>query len=417
MWRRFLDGPLVDALADTPVVFVAGPRQSGKTTLVRARADEDGRTFVTLDDPSVLAAARSDPSGFVAGLAGDVVVDEVQYATELFLPLKAAIDRDRRPGRFLLTGSANALLLPHVATALAGRMEVLELWPLAEAEIEGRAGIIDSLFDLATFTVPKADPGSDWVARAVMGGYPEPRSRKSPDRRRVWFESYAATVLLRDVKDLAAIEGSAALPNLLALVAARAPGLVNVADLGRDAGLPSSTLKRYLALLATLFLVQPIKPWFANVGKRLVKAPRLLVVDSGLHCHLLGIHSAAALASSAFRAAILQSFVTMELLKQARISVARPEVLHFRSHDDLEVDVVLENGAGDLVGVEVKTASTLSAKDLKGLRALAELTGKRFRRGVVFYGGAERLPLGDRIEALPIATLWGGKKTRARGGT
>lgn len=408
MWRRLMDDQLADALKDAPSVFIAGPRQVGKTTLTRALCSDSGRQFLTFDDPTLLAAARSDPTGFVAGLDRAVAIDEVQYAPEVFLPLKAAIDRDRRPGRFLMTGSANVMLLPNIATALAGRMDLLELWPLAEAEIEGRFGIVDVLFDGGALVVPKGD--DDWTMRAVLGGYPEARSRKTEARRRAWFEAYVATVLLRDVRDLSAIEGSRALPHLLALVASRAPGLANVADLGRDAGLPASTLKRYLVLLETLFLTLPIAPWFSNVGKRLVKAPRLLVADSGLMCHLVGIHSARALASSAFRGAVLQSFVTMELLKQARVSNVRPKVLHFRSHDGLEVDVVLEDGAGNLVAIEIKSGATLGPSDLKGVRAFADLTGKRFRRGVVFYGGNARLPLGERIEAVPIAALWSGKK-------
>lgn len=409
MWRRHLE-PLVNAaLADTPVVFLAGPRQAGKTTLVRALCDGGARPLLTLDDPTVLEAARVDPAGFVAGLPDAVALDEVQHAPELFLPLKAAVDRDRRPGRFLLTGSANALLLPRIADALAGRMEVLTLYPLSEAEIEGRAGIVDALFEGAP--LPRTRDAA-WAERCLLGGYPEARGRTSPARRRAWFESYVATVLLRDVRELAAIETAGALPRLLALVVSRAPGLLNASDLGRDAGLPTNTLKRYLALLETLFMIERVPPWFANVGKRLVKSPRLHVVDSGLACHVLGLTSARALEQSPLRGGVLQNFVAMELRKQAEASAARPRLFHLRSHEGLEVDVVLEDSRHRLVGVEVKASATLKGSDAAGLRAFASLAGDRFVRGVVFYGGRERVPLADRIEAVPIGALWSGPRSK-----
>ncbi len=412
MWRRHLT-PLVEAaLEDTPVVFLAGPRQAGKTTLVRAHCDGSARPLLTLDDPTVLEAARADAPGFVAGLPQTVALDEVQHAPELFLPLKASVDRDCRPGRFLLTGSANALFLPRLADALAGRMEVLTLYPLSEAEVEGRAGIVDALFEGAP--LPRTRDAA-WAERCVLGGYPEARGRTAPARRRAWFESYVATVLLRDVRDLAAIETAGALPRLLALVVSRAPGLLNASDLGRDAGLPTSTLKRYLALLETLFLVEQVPPWFANVGKRLVKSPRLHVVDSGVACHVLGLTNADALERAPLRGSVLQNFVAMELRKQAEVSAARPKLLHFRSHDGLEVDAVLEDARHRVVAVEIKASASLKASDAAGIRAFASLAGDRFVRGVVFYGGTETVPLGERIEAVPVGALWSGTPLKTPG--
>ena len=411
MWRRHLDPLIEAALSDTPAVFVAGPRQSGKTTLVRALCDREHRAYLTLDDPTTLSAARSDPSGFVAGLPPTVALDEVQHVPELFLPLKAAIDRDRRPGRFLLTGSANAMLLPRVADALAGRMEVATLYPLSEAEIESRIGVVDAMF--AGEPLPPARR-VDWATRCVLGGYPEARVRTSAARRRAWFDSYIATVLLRDVRELAAIESAGALPRLLALVAARAPGLLNNADLGRDAGLPASTLKRYLALLETLYFVEPIAPWFANVGKRLVKAPRLHVVDTGLLCHALGFATSSAVEGAPLRGAVLQNLVAMELHKQAEVSETRPRVLHFRAHEGQEVDVVLEDARGRVVAVEVKASATLHPGDYRGVRAFQELAGQRFVRGVVLYGGSEVIPLAKGVEAAPVGALWSGKRAKKR---
>lgn len=405
MWPRHARARVQAALADTPIVFLAGPRQSGKSTLVRQLCGRS-RRYLTFDDPTLLAAAQSDPMGFLAGLDGDVAIDEVQRAPDLYVPLKASVDRNRRPGRFLLTGSANAMMLPRLSDALVGRMDISTLYPLSEAEIEGRAPIIDAWFSRKPLSRSSSSVSS-WE-RALRGGFPEARSRKTIARRQAWFDSYVATVLLRDVKDLAAIDSAGALPRLFAIACARATGLVNHADLARDAGMPPSTLARYLALLEMVFLVETTAPWFANVGKRLVKAPRLHIIDSGLLCHALGIGDLRALSRAPRRGAVLQNFVAMEILKQAEASKTRPRLLHFRSHDGAEVDVVLEDARGRIIGIEIKSSATLGSSDLAGLRALSELTKDKFVRGIVLYGGEDPLPLDRKIDAAPISALWSG---------
>lgn len=405
MHRRLIEPRVRDALSDTPVVLVVGPRQAGKSTLVSMLSEGTSRRLLTLDDAQVLAAARADAAGFIAGLDGEVALDEVQRAPELLLAIKASVDRDRRPGRFLLTGSANVLSLPRVADALTGRIDVHTLWPLAEAEVDGRAGdAIERLFAAGPPKARKAH-GEGWEARAVASGYPEPRGRTST-RRTAWFASYLATLLSRDVRDVADVEGLVQLPRLLTLLASRVTGLLNEADLGRTLGIPHSTLRRYLSLLETLFLVAPVPAWFVNTGKRLAKAPRMHFADAGLACHLLDLTSAAELRASSARGPIFETFLQTELRKQLSASSVRARLLHLRSHAGQEVDLVLEGPQGRVVGVEVKAASAVGPSDLGGLRALAALAGSKFHRGVVLYGGAELVPFGENLHAVPAAWLW-----------
>ena len=292
MLHRNVTPELRDALADTPVVLLNGARQTGKSTLARALAPDafpgGPAAYVTLDDATALAAATDDPDGFVRGLDGPVILDEVQRAPELFRAVKAEVDRDRRPGRFLLTGSADVMLLPVASESLAGRMEVVTLWPLSQGEIEGRTErFVDAVFEDALPPAPGSSGEPVWT-RLARGGYPEAAEREDARRRSRWFGSYVTTILQRDVRDLARIEGLSEMPRLLALVAARTATLLNVAELSRSSGLPASTLKRYLTLLQATFLVRELPAWSTNRSKRLVKSPKLLVADSGLAAHLVG---------------------------------------------------------------------------------------------------------------------------------
>lgn len=399
---------LQHALADRPVVLLHGARQVGKTTLARTIAGA-GRSFryVTFDDLTAVSAARADPAGFLAGITEPVVLDEIQRVPELFVAIKAAVDRNRQPGRFLLTGSANVLLLPQLSEALVGRMEVTTLWPFSQGEIEGAVeGFVDAAFDDAA---PKIDPTPlprPLDARILRGGYPEAIAMTAPDRRAAWFEAYLTTLLARDVRDLARIEGLAELPRLVSLIATRPMALLNYAELVRSAGLTQSTLKRYFALLQSVFLVRTLPPWHGNLGKRLVKTPKILLTDSGLAAHLMGIDASRLQRDRTLLGGLLESFVTMELVKQIGWSVARPSLYHFRSHAGDEVDLVLEQRSGVLVGIEVKSATTVTAADFKGLRVLQELVGRRFHRGVILYTGAEVISFGPRLFAVPIDALW-----------
>jgi hypothetical protein len=407
MLSRHAAARLRTALADRPVVLLHGARQTGKTTLVRAVAEEVGARYVTLDDLTMLAAARDDAAGFVAGFAQPLVLDEVQRAPELLVAIKAAVDRKRTPGRFLLTGSANVLLVPRVAESLSGRMEIVNLWPFSQGEIERAVeGFIDAAFGDAPPSLGRAASSVGLTARVLRGGYPEAFAIESAERRRAWFDTYVTTILQRDVRDMARIEGLTELPRLLALLAARPMAQLNYADLSRSTGLPQSTLKRYFALLEIVFLVRLLPPWYVNIGKRLVKTPKILLTDTGLAAHLMGIDEARVAHDRSLLGGLLESFVAMELVKQAGWNSDPPALYHFRSHEGDEVDLVLERRGGTLVGIEVKGAATVTAADFKGLRALAEITGRRFRRGIVLYTGAEIVPFGAGLFALPVEAVW-----------
>ena len=408
MIRRNITSNLLEALADTPVVLLNGARQTGKSTLANAIVSETfPAKYLTLDDLSVLSAARSDPAGFLAGMEGPFIIDEAQKAPELFPAIKAAVDRNRRPGRFLLTGSANVFLLPRISESLAGRIEILTLWPFSQGEITGvKEGFIDALFEsrMPVFQLPFKTKASI-LDRVMLGGYPEVISRAAKTRRKVWFESYVTTLLQRDVRDLARIEGLVTLPKLLSLLAVRVPTILNFSELSRTAAVPQSSLKRYMALLEATFLLQTIPAWSGNLGKRLVKAPKLVMNDSGLKTHLLGLDAERIMGDVSI-GAHLENFVIMEFKKQISWSQLQPRMYHFRTQTGWEVDVVLEDSRGRIVGIEIKAAGSVVAQDFKSLKALAEGTGRKFIRGIVLYTGPEMIPFGSNLHAVPMTALW-----------
>lgn len=394
-------------MTDTPVVLLNGARQTGKTTLAQEVATASGVHYFTLDDAATLALAAGDPSGFIRNLTGPVVIDEIQKAPDLFPAIKLAVDRDRRPGRFLLTGSANVMTVPRLSESLAGRMEILPLFPFSAGELVGhREGFVKRLFDgTLARAVPVATPDELGV-RLVRGGYPEAVQRGAEDRRGAWFASYISTILQRDVRDLARVDGLHALPNLLKLLAARSSGLLNLADLSRDAGLPHTTLTRYLALLETVFLVHRLPAWSPNLGKRLVKSAKLHLVDTGLACHLLATDAERLAADRSLLGRILETFVVGELRKQLSWADPRTALHHFRTAAGSEVDVVLERPDGSVAGVEVKARATVSSDDFAALRGLRDQLGKKFIAGVVLYIGDQLLPSGDKLWLVPLPALW-----------
>ncbi len=409
MLRRNLESRLSAALADTPVVLVHGARQTGKTTLTKGLTERAlARTYLTLDNVTVLAAATSDPSGFLAAREGPVILDEVQRAPSLFLAIKAEVDKHPVPGRYLLTGSANVLLVPKLSESLAGRIEILALWPLSQGEIEGRVEkFIDSVFAAklpAGQTFKKSGPSL--IDRILVGGYPEPLSRKDESRRAAWYSSYISTILQRDVRDIADIEGLSDLPRLLSLIATRTSGLLNFSDLARSLSLPQTTLKRYFALLEATFLVVTIPAWSSNQGLRLSKSPKLMLCDTGLASHLLGMDRDRLNTDGNARGNLLENFVAMELMKQATWSKARVKVFHFRTAGGKEVDLVLEDSAGRVVGIEVKAATNVGQNDFGGLRALRDAVGEKFVRGIVLHDGAEMVAFDKQFAAMPLSALW-----------
>ncbi len=404
MIRRSIAPRIQEALDDTPVVFLRGARQTGKTTLARALARERGGAFLTLDDAGTLAAALDDPQAFVAGLGRFAVLDEIQRAPELLPAIKMTVDRDRRPGRLLLTGSADLLALPRVSESLAGRMEVLTLHSFSQGELGGwREGFVDACF--ARSFRPLAPPREVDVAGAILrGGFPEVQGRGSR-RRAAWFDAYLETMLLRDVLDLGDVAHAPRLPRLAALLAARCAQTLDVSGVARAAALPRSTVDRYLRLLELGFLFRRVPAWSANLSKRLVRAPKVLLEDVGLAAHLRGVAERRTLGRDAL-GPLLENLVGMELQKQLSWARTAAVLHHFRTHTQREVDFVLEDRRGRLVGIEVKAAATLRSTDFAGLRSLAELAGRRFHRGVLLYRGTESVPIGPRSLAVPVETLW-----------
>jgi hypothetical protein len=411
MHKRFLEPEVVAALGDTPVVLLTGARQTGKSTLVRQLSRQRKPAHdLTFDDLTTLNAARSDPQGFIAGLSGPVVIDEIQRVPEVLLPIKAAVDLDRQPGRFLLTGSANVLMSPRLADTLAGRMEVITLRPLSQGELAGSSEhFLDHLF--AT-----RDPGwrslptdrADLLKRVASGGYPEVLTRPAGKRRDAWFSSYLTTVLGRDMRDLTGIDALTELPRVLRALASRTANLLSYADVARDLAVPLTTLRRHVGLLMAAFLVQELPAWSINIPKRLVKAPKALITDTGLAAHLLGItvDDPAHGRGGKETGALVESFVGNELLKQIGWHDPALTLHHFRTHIGEEVDFVLEAPDGSIAGVEVKLSATLSGNDMRGLRTLREAAGKRFRRGVVLYAGNAVVPMDEQIAAVPMRNLW-----------
>lgn len=406
LYPRLIEARVAEALADTPVVLIAGPRQAGKTTLVRQMTDQ-GRRYLTLDDELTLLAARQDPVGMIRGL-DRAVIDEIQRAPQLLLAIKKTVDEDRRPGRFLLTGSANLMALPTVADSLAGRMETLTLLPLSQSEMHGTtANWLDSAFagHLPKVSVPLV--GQELVEAVLRGGYPQAVSRATPRRRTVWARQYLDAIIQRDVRDVAGIDRLDQLPRLLRALAQVSGQMCNYTQLGGQLGLDHKTASRYISVFEQMYLLKRVEVWARNRLNRVVKTPKVQFVDSGLLSTLIDLTPAMVEQDRTRFGNVLETFVYGELLKHATTAEGDYQLLYYRDHDHFEVDVVVENAGGQLVGVEIKSAASVREADLRGLKRLASIAGDQFKLGVIFYDGTETLPLGERLWAAPISTLWG----------
>ncbi len=407
LYPRYAEPRLTEALADSPVVLIHGPRQCGKTTLARVVGERMGCLYVSFDDDVARDAALADPAGFVADLPERTILDEVQRVPELFAALKMAVDHKRVAGRFLLTGSANVLLVPKLADSLAGRMEILRLHPLAQCELARHApAFLDNLFR-GGFKIRRSERlGPQLAERIVAGGYPAALARPSERRRATWYRDYLEALVQRDVRDLARISALDALPRLLSLAAAQTARLVNITEMAAPFQLSRPTIRDYVTLLERVFLLETLPPWHSNRLSRLVKTPKLHLGDSGLACALLGADAASLAADRPLFGQLLETFVFQELRRQASWRDEPIGFFHFRDKDGAEVDIVLERGARELVGVEVKASATVTVADFRGMRKLREAAGKRFAAGVVLYDGEITASFGDRFFAVPLRTLW-----------
>ena len=407
-------------------MLVNGPRQCGKTTLVKQFAQggarqnskdpvlqdtSEGMTYLTLDDPAVLETARIDPVGLLRQL-DRAIIDEVQRAPQLLLALKLSIDQDRRPGRFLLTGSANLLSLPSIADSLAGRMEVHALLPLSQTELQGRqsdflrrAQAHDWPISHPEWVTPEVNGQRSMVLNALAGGYPEMRSRAIPARRGAWAKAYIQTLVERDVQDVAQIEHLSHIPRLLEVAAAHCGQLFNATQIGGQISMDTRTVEKYLGVLEKLFLVQRLPAWGRNELGRLIKTPKLHFLDAGLQAALTRLTPEMLAKHRECWGSVLETWVYAELRKNMALDDEPWHLAHYRDKDQVEVDFVLDSPLREVIGIEVKAAATVSAADFKGLRRLKEHTGKDFTAGIVLYDGDKALPFGERMWAVPLAAL------------
>jgi predicted AAA+ superfamily ATPase len=411
MFSRNVTSPFLEAMQDTPVILVNGSRQVGKSTFVKSLLNTSHQYF-TLDDPTTLMSIKKDPMMFLDGLSGPVIIDEIQRAPDLFLPIKKKVDNQIIPGYFVLTGSANVLALPRLGDSLAGRMEIHTLWPLSQGEMLGiQEDFIAHAFSGTSFgsqlkvPIPTL-PLSDLVQKLCQGGYPEAIRRDQPQRRQKWFASYMAMILEKDIRDLSQIEGLAELPNLMQLLASRCGNLVNTSEIARTLGIANTTLKRYLSLLENLYLLVFIPAWSKNITKRLVKSPKIYLNDTGLLLNLLGYTHDRLLNDKGFLGHVLENFVVMEIQKQMTWSQQSCRMYHYRTHNGQEVDIILEAPDSRIVAIEIKLANSVGPKAFSGMIDLEQELGNNFHRGILFYLGDTIVPFGKNKHAIPLSYLW-----------
>ena len=404
---RRIAGALQAALSDTPVVVLNGPRQAGKTTLVRHLDLPGTSEFVTLDDRHVLAALDADPREFLRRPVDTLVIDEAQMAPWLFRSIKAEVDRDRRPGRFLVTGSSRLLSTTNLAEALVGRVETHELWPFSQDELLGdRSDVISRLFDDSRSLLRSGSLSRQEIVDLVCtGGFPEAVTRSSR-RRADWYRSYVdstiESVVAREADSLRRSE----MPRLMRLCAARTAQELNVSNVSGDLALSVSTVRSYLAQLEAAFLLWLVPAWSTNLSSKVVRRPKIVLPDSGLAAALLRVDETTVDTRGGLFGPLLETFVANEVRKQVSWSDARPTIGHFRDRGGFEVDLVLEHPDGRVVGLEVKATSTPKPEDFRGLRLLADRLGDRFVYGAVLSASPDALPFGPRLATLPLDVLW-----------
>jgi uncharacterized protein len=400
---------ILEALADTRIVSVVGARQVGKSTLTRDIVSSDHPAeIISLDDLATRDAARRDPTGFVANIKGPVLIDEVQRAPDLYFAIKARVDRDLRPGRFLLTGSADVFRTGRMREALTGRMETITLWPLSQGELHGGTvvNVIDLLFAGRAPQITDAPVGRDaFVSLVAESGYPEARLRPPGRSRDRWFASYIHNAINTDLREATDASKLQEMPRLLRLLAAQAANELVYRSIAQRLDVHPRTATSYVSLLEAVYLVRLLPAWRPGLGTREIHAPKAYIVDSGLLAHLLSANTARIGKDDQITGRVLENFVAMEVLRQSDWAQMDSRVHHHRDGRD-EVDLVLENRSGEIVGIEVKASASIRPREYAGLLKLRDARGDQFKAGIVVYTGSQTIPLSHRVWAVPISGLW-----------
>lgn len=398
-----------EILSDTPVLTVSGARQVGKSTLVTQLLKNRGHRLLNLDNAATLQAAQTDPDGFVRQFPeGIVAIDEIQRVPALFRAIKAAVDENRRPGRFIITGSSNLMNLKGAEESLAGRAETLRLRGFSRGE---RAEFKEDFAANAWNPHPQLPASTfergDYLSLITESSFPE-IAEATPRRRDRWVQAYVERVLTKDATELYGIQHPDRLRLLLGRIASLGSSEFVAAHAGRELNIPERSVPGYLNALKDVFLVDVLPAWGTNLTRRVVSKPKVFLQDPAMAASLVGVdaESLEMRISSSFTGGLLESFVATELLKQQEWSAVPFKVFHFRDSTGKEVDLVMESRNREVVGVEVKAAVSLQGKDFSGLRHLQKLTGDKFRCGILLYAGKESLPMGPGLWAMPISTLW-----------
>ena len=407
MYKRYCEKKIKEALSDTPVVIITGPRQAGKTTLAK-QLQHDNSTYITLDDITQYDAAKRDPVGFVRGLTQNrTIIDEVQRVPDLFLAIKQSVDENRIPGKFLLTGSSNALMLPNLADSLAGRIEIINLLPLSTCEIKGvPSTFIDKVLK---GQVPKSSEiriREKLINKILSGGFPEPFSRKTQERRIAWYQQYIKSIIQKDLKDIGKIEHIDVMPKLVKLLAEQVGQLTNYTEIGNKLGISQQTVSHYVSLLEQLYIFERLPAWHKNESKRLVKTPKIHIVDSGLLCALKRLTEEKIFENFSIYGYLLENYVVNEIKRLASWNDKLIGFSYYRDKDKVKVDLILESYTGGLIGIEVKASSTVTSKDFQGLRKFKNITGDKFIMGIILYDGDHSTQHEEQLYSVPIGCLW-----------
>jgi predicted AAA+ superfamily ATPase len=398
---------VVDALGYSRVVLVLGARQVGKSTLAQQIVtSEHPAASVTLDDQATREAARADPHGFIAGLRGPVLIDEVQRVPDLLYAIKQTVDEDPTPGRFLLTGSANVLTAPSISESLAGRVRRIELWPLAQSEIHASTrNFVERLLAGEPPQVNGAPVGREAFAEIVArGGYPAVHTLTERQRQH-WYRDYVQSILERDLRDIASAQKLSEMASLLRLLATNSAKLLDYRKLASELQISDKTVRAYVELLRTVFLVHVVPAWRPGLRARELQTPKLYLTDTGLLSQQLGVNERRIAADDQVTGYALESFCGMEILKHQSWAGQSSTMRHYRAQDD-EIDLVLEAQSGELAAVEIKARASIRERDWRVIAKLRDSRPERFMAGVILYAGRDTLPLGDRIWAVPLSGLW-----------